>query len=528
MTVRRRLSTNRNSYETDSYINSISSEFTNNGRTVVWSVTTNLAAGTKLGVEVHSADLADYYLYPTFDALGTSDYFDTYSGKNPGWPSAKGFFNLGYTTSGNGTFGNVDVGADGNFTMTTNLTDYDNFNRISANTSIYLAVTRPSGTYGELRKVLSTSSNVYITQETGMSISGGTGVTTILSALDGSAEPAANGWLNSAVSGWSGRRVTEVTSVGTTTLTVSTGDLAQYSSTANVYIHAIAGGGGGALGSDVSSPGGGGGAGAYVYRVLTRDSENIINLVDNSNISVIVGAGGSSAVGSNVEATNSSITYETVISGNISVSLLRGGMGYSGFPGDEDGGSGSGADWKDGVPGTGIGTSPSDGDDPAGHDGGGEDVPGGASLRSAGGGGGVYSDADDATTNTGGDGGQGIIGTAYTGSSTYGLPSNFDNINISGLPLANVFIGEGGGGGGLTPGVPKNAIGVPGAHQSGGTGGTGSANATTVVANTGSGGGGGRYDTTGAGSVYYPGSTGADGSFAISYKAAWRKFTSSL
>ncbi len=510
-------------------ISSISTAFSNEDRTITWTISTKLPVGTVVGAEIHSPNVADYILYPETTAAG--DYFRSYDFNIPGWPSRGiGFIksNSGSTSDFNGAFGNATVGAGGDITITSVLSDYDNFSRVSANTDIYLAITKATGTPGQQRQVRAMSSNVYITQETGMSITGGT--TTILSALNGNSEPAANAFCSTTE--MAGRRVTEVLTTGTTVLTVDTGNLSKYptesfQNNGNVNIHAVAGGGGGSLGSDVSSPGGGGGAGAYVFTILSRDADKVINLVNNSNITVNVGTGGSSAVGSNVEATNSSISYDTVISGNITKNLLRGGMGYSGFPGDEDGGSGSGADWKDGVPGTGIGATPSDGV-PAGNDGGNEDVPGGASLRSAGGGGGAYSSGFDASTNTGGDGGQGIIGTGYTGRSGFGIPSNLDSVNIPSLPLANVFLAQGGGGGSLTAGVPRNTIGVPGLYQSGGNGGTDTANPTTVVANSGSGGGGGKYGTGGSSSTYFPGSAGASGSFAIGYKAAWRKFTTSL
>ena len=517
-------------------------------RTIVWTVTTSLDPGTKLGYEIHSHDLADYYLFPTSVAVGLSDYFDTYSRHIPGWATGYGFFGTGYNTTGIGTFGNVDVGPNGDFTITVSLTDYDNFNRISANTSIYLDVTRPAGPYGEPRDVLSTSSNVYITQETGMSITGG-GNTNILPALTGYSEPAANGWLGTVGSVHNGRRVTEVTSVGTTTLTVDTGNLNQYpvvdgygggGTGSNVWLHAIAGGGGGGPGSDANSPGAGGGAGAYVWRQIGRDSEGVVDLVNSSNISVTVGAGGNVDYQSGTQATNTSITYETVASGNISVECWRGGATYMALNPHlyQDGGSGSGASWQDGSPGVGIGDEPADPawfnqpdgvGTPSGHDGSDEYVPGGGTVRSAGAGGGAWWTGDDATANVGGDGGQGGIGSAYAQSNRGFTNASYQRrLNIPALPLANVYLGQGGGGGGLTPGVPIDGGGVPGNYQSGGTGGSASANATATVANTGSGGGGGRYSSGGNASLYYAGSAGSDGSFAISYKAAWRVFTLSL
>ena len=296
-------------------------------------------------------------------------------------------------------------------------------------------------------------------------------------------------------------------------------------------MHGVAGGGGGGMGYSTNTPsntfyaGFGGGAGAYVQKQLKYDQ-----LLDGSNILVTVGTGGSSTANANVVATDTSINYQ-LVTGGVSLNLERGGMYYKPTnPGEDvDGGSGSGASFS-APAGTGVGATASFTQNIAGNDGGDDTgavahtiggVYGG--YNSGGGGGGANTDGGDATyaTEKGGSGGQGQMGAAYTLSLSGTSYTHLDNINDI-FPLGRVFIGQGGGGGGYIRGDMPTFDGT--SNISAGLGGNVSVDATSAISGSGSGGGGARINQAPGGLTYYEGGAGGDGSFAVSYRAAWRIF----
>jgi fibronectin-binding autotransporter adhesin len=221
---------------------------------------------------------------------------------------------------------------------------------------------------------------------------------------------------------------------------VSLGELQQSKSgytapTLSAQCLVLAGGGGGGRQTG-SGAGGGAGAGGVI--------EQIIDLVPNTLIQIIVGAGGSGQAGAGVQGSDSQIVgYLTAKGGGRS--NTSGGSGGGGAPGQ------SGAASLDSSQG----------------------YAGGAGTSSTGGGGGGASSAGTSNSNEGGAGGRGII------------------TKILGTPMTIA-----GGGAGYKPYETGFAY-APGGS---GVGGNGERNAGSAVAGTGSGGASG-WDSGGNGSA---------------------------
>jgi len=520
-------------------------EVSEKDRVVTWFVNTELPEGAVLGAEIHSPDVDDYILQPLayFAHPSGDSVFPTYTA--PWYPTASvGLLDVDYpntsvsTTNFRGGVGNVVVGADGTFSVSIKLNDYDNFERVvPANATVYLRLTRPlpSGN-SDPRETLIEGGNVTVGTRQGIQMTGGN--TNILANItDGVEEPTANGFLSSDFNTrWAGRKITEV-SPGNTTINVSVTDADQYwfSNTdlkGYVWMHGVAGGGAGGMGrsddtvSNIFYAGFGGGAGSYVQRQLKYDQ-----MVDNSNIIVSVGTGGLSNAISNVEATNTTITYNTTTS-LVYLNLERGGCGYDIAAPNQtaNGGSGAGESWAFPA-GTGVGQTAYFTQSISGNDGG-ADASGVAQTldgifgdyNSGGGGGGANGDGGDATYSTqkGGAGGSAQLGAAYTLSLAGNYPNHLDNINRI-FPLAEVHISQGGSGGGRISGDLNSPSGVNIA-PSAGVGGNATVSATSAITGSGSGGGGAGINRAPGSNTFLEGGTGGDGSFAISYRAAWRIF----
>ena len=235
---------------------------------------------------------------------------------------------------------------------------------------------------------------------------------------------------------------------------------------ASIEYLVVAGGGGG--GFDDS---GGGGAGG----LLTNYNGTLLDVSLNSNLTLIVGAGGTGAQATPTKGGDS--TFYNVISNGGGAGLSAGsqaggsGSGGSGNTANNDPG-GAGDTGQGFAGGTGFSRNPSG-------------YPGGQN-EAGGGGGGAAALGSNATASTGGAGGVGL------------------QVNIDGL---NNFYAGGGGGGGRTTGGAGGT--------GGGAAGTGAANPSPATANTGGGGG-----TAGDNSGSYTGSNGGSGVVILRYPTA--------
>lgn len=262
-----------------------------------------------------------------------------------------------------------------------------------------------------------------------------------------------------------GKTIHTFTSNGTFTPPTGT------SNTVEILVVGGGGGGGTYLGADRSA--GGGGAGGLVYTSSLS--------LDDSAISVSIGAGGAGSTGSTaVGATGSDTTFGSLIT-------AKGGGGGGANPTNgSNGGSGGGAPHN---PTTGFGTETQTGQ---------SGISGSAGFGNNGGQGG------DATNNwrSGGGGGANAVG-GNAGATTGGNGGAGKAYSISGSSVTYA-----GGGGGGAAGSTSTAGGTGGAGGGGNGGRTSAGQAGT--ANTGGGGGGG-------GNNGVDGGNGGSGIVIISY-----------
>ena len=211
-------------------------EVSEKDRVVTWFVNTELPEGAVIGAEVHSYDVDDYILNPRAWATHPNglNVFPTYT--PPWYPTASvGLFDENYpntsssVTNFRGGVGNVVVAADGTFSVSVQLSDYDNFERVvPANAKLYLRLTKPlPAGNSDPRTTLVEGGNVLVGTRKGIEMIGGN--TNILANItDGEEEPTANGYLRTDFNTrWVGRKITEV-SPGSTVITVNTTDADQY------------------------------------------------------------------------------------------------------------------------------------------------------------------------------------------------------------------------------------------------------------------------------------------------------------
>ena len=206
----------------------------------------------------------------------------------------------------------------------------------------------------------------------------------------------------------------------------------------NVQFLVVGGGGGGGAGT---GGGGGGGGGVVIGR--------LVNLSNESKIAITVGKGGDGGPNINVAAgqqgEDSSFNVDTIPyviaygganGGGWNSAGKSGGSGSGGRSGSKDGGSATqGKIYSD------VANNILDGE-LLGHKGG-----TGAGSFSAGGGGGAMSDAENGTTNVGGNGGTGFTSDIIGESLVYGAGGG------GGTSRANTVTGSRGGyGGGLSSG----------------------------------------------------------------------------
>jgi hypothetical protein len=252
------------------------------------------------------------------------------------------------------------------------------------------------------------------------------------------------------------------------------------------------GGGGGAYG------GGGGGAGGY--RLLSTQS-----LVNGTNYTATVGAGGNAGVYNSSQAVSGS---NSSFAGSGFSTITASGGGYGGgYPtGTQSGGSGGsgGGSWVvTGASGNAGGYSPVEGFA------GGNGAAGGSFNETSGGGGGAGGVGQNATGGSrGGDGGVGNSATF----STWGFATGVGQ-NVSGT-----YYIAGGGGAGQPGNITAGAQAI-GGFGGGGTGSTKSGLPSTAgSANTGSGGGAGSY--SGTPGTIYTASNGGSGVVIVRYLKA--------
>ena len=284
--------------------------------------------------------------------------------------------------------------------------------------------------------------------------------TPILQTFEGEAEPVSVGYTVTGL----GDFKNEVAVVFTNHTKTATWTVPQ--DLENVQFLVVGGGGGGGAGT---GGGGGGGGGVVIGR--------LVNLSNESKIVITVGKGGDGGPDTNVAAgqkgEDSSFDVDTIPyviaygggnGGGWNSAGKSGGSGSGGRSGSKTGGSATqGKIYSD------VANNILDGE-LFGHKGG-----TGAASFSAGGGGGAMSDANNGTTNVGGNGGVGLTSDIIGESFVYGAGGG------GGTSRANTVKGSRGGyGGGLSSG---SGAGKGGGGQGGG--------ATSGVANRGGGGGGG-------------------------------------